>query len=319
MISIIIPTYNGEKVIKKCLDSLLDQTYGGDYEIIVVDDGSIDKTIELVREYPVRLLTQRHSGPATARNLGAKNAEGDILLFIDSDCVAEKDWIDEMIKPLEDQEIVGVQGRYKTKQVGIMARFAQYEIEERYERMVKRGYIDFIGSYSAAYRKDIFLDQGGFDESFLIASGEDLDLSFGLASKGHKMIYNQQAIVYHTHPESISQYLKQKFYRAYWRIPVYKKNYKKTIDESYTPQMLKVQIGLFYLFIFSALVSTFLGSFYISVFVFAVLLLSTLPLSFSIFRKDKKVGFISPIMLILRSIILGLGLIYGIIRNAKWR
>lgn len=111
-----------------------------------------------------------------------------------------------MIKPFENKDIVGVQGRYKTKQSEIVAKFAQYEIEERYERMRRSRYIDFIGSYSAAYKRGVFLSEGGFDESYPIASGEDPDLSFRLASKGYKMVLNNRALVYHHHPDSLYTY-----------------------------------------------------------------------------------------------------------------
>ncbi len=315
MISIIIPVYNSEGTVENCLDSLLNQSYNGEYEIIVVNDGSTDNTVGIVERYPVKLLAQQHRGPATARNLGAKETKGDLLLFIDSDCVADSNWVQEMTKPFENSDVVGVQGSYRSKQFEIVARFAQYEIEERYEKMGKNRYIDFIGSYSAGYRRDIFLNAGGFDENFPIASGEDADLSFRLSSEGYKMVFNPNAIVYHKHPDSLFEYLNQKFYRAYWRVLLYKKNYQKTIKESYTPQMLKVQIGLIYLFIFSLLASIFTASFNAPLLLFAVLLLTTFPLSLRILKKDIKVGLIAPIMLILRSIVLGAGLGYGVFKN----
>lgn len=302
-VSVIVPTYNSEATIKGCLDSLLNQTFEDEYEVIVVDDASADNTIGAAASYPVKLLKQEHRGPAAARNLGAKNADGEILLFTDADCIPENDWIEKMCAPFEDEQIVGVQGRYKTKQKGIVARFAQYEIEERYEIMSKEKYIDFVGSYSAAYRKDVFLEERGFDESFPIASGEDPELSYRLASKGHKMVFAPDAVVYHEHPASIAQYLRMKFYRAYWRVTLYKKNPEKTIKDTYTPQMLKLQIVLFYLFVIS-LFSTIVA---------LLFTLTTLPLSEQIFKKDRKVGLLTPIFVALRSAAFGMGLIYGLL------
>jgi len=208
-----------------------------------------------------------------------------------------------MCAPFEDEQIAGVQGRYKTKQKGTVARFVQYEIEERYEIMSKKRYIDFIGSYSAAYRTDVFLEEGGFDESFQIASGEDPDLSYRLASKGHKMVFAPDAVVYHEHPASIVQYMKMKFYRAYWRVNLYRKNPEKTIKDTYTPQMLKLQIALFYLLV----ISLFLNL------VVLLFVLTTLPLSWQIFKKDREVGLLTPIFVFLRSAAFGTGLIYGLL------
>ena len=231
-VSVIVPTFNSEATIGSCLDALMDQESGGEYEVIVVDDGSIDDTAGVVSGYDVKLLKQEHAGPAGARNLGAKNASGDILLFTDADCTPERDWIKKMCTPFADEAVIGVQGVYKTKQKSQTARFVQYEIEERYEIMSKVGQIDFIGSYSAGYRRDVFLGEGGFDEKFPIASGEDTDLSYRLSSKGLKMVFAPEAIVYHEHPARITQYLKMKFYRAYWRVNLYKKTPVKTVKDT---------------------------------------------------------------------------------------
>ena len=97
LVSVIIPAYNEENTIESCLNSLLNQTIGKEsYEVIVVDDGSTDSTSEIIKRYPVKLFRQGNSGPATARNLGAKNSSGEIILFTDADCVAEPNWIEEM-------------------------------------------------------------------------------------------------------------------------------------------------------------------------------------------------------------------------------
>ena len=160
--SLIIPAYNAERTIASCLGSALNQSLSRDeYEIVVVDDGSTDKTSEIVKSYPVRLIQQRNQGPAVARNSGANEAKGNILIFTDSDCELDFKFLKEITSPIEsDPEIVGVQGSYKTKQKEIMAQFGQVEIETRYRRMAKNKYIDFIGTYAAAYNKDIFQKYG---------------------------------------------------------------------------------------------------------------------------------------------------------------
>ena len=317
MISVIVPTFNGEETIADCLNSLLNQRCSCEYEIMVVNDGSSDRTSDIVKKYPVKLLAQEHRGPAATRNLGAINTSGNILLFTDDDCVAEKNWIEEMVKPLENKEIVGVQGRYKTDQRSLIARFAQYEIEERYERMQKHKYIDFIGSYSAAYRRDVFLKEGGFDESFPIASGEDPDLSFRLAAKGHKMVFTPGAVVYHHHPDTLLKYLRQKFYRAYWRVALYRKNPKKAVRDSYTPQTLKIQLGFFYLFVFSLIYAIATRYWGIIIAAFFLFFLPSLPLSLAILRKDKAVGAAAPFLIMLRSAALGIGMVSGMLRSYR--
>ncbi len=99
IISIIIPAYNEEENIGQCLQSLLVQSYQP-LEIIVIDDGSTDKTLSIIKEYSVKFLQQNHKGPAKARNLGAKNAKGKILVFADSDMTFDKDFVHDLVNPI---------------------------------------------------------------------------------------------------------------------------------------------------------------------------------------------------------------------------
>lgn len=104
-VSIIIPTFNEEKVISNCLNSLLEQTLK-DFEIILVDDGSTDKTLHLVKTFKekdkrVKILSQPHKGPGPARNLGASIATGEILVFVDSDMTFAPIFLEKLIEPIE--------------------------------------------------------------------------------------------------------------------------------------------------------------------------------------------------------------------------
>jgi GT2 family glycosyltransferase len=319
MISVVVSVHNGEGSIRDCLGALLSQDYRGRKEIIVVDDGSTDRTAAEVRKFrKVKLVSQTHKGPAAARNLGIRHAAGEIILFTDHDCVPERGWIREMLKPFRNPNVMGVQGAYKTRQKELVARFVQMEIEDRYERMKKWQTVDFIGTYSAAYRSCVFQKFGGFDESFPLASGEDSELSFRLSKKGCKMVFNPKAIVYHKHPASLSEYLKVKFWRAYWRVLLYRKHRSKAVRESYTPQGLKLQIGLFYLSFSSLVLSVFSEGFILaSLASYALLILSSLPFSARVFRKDRAAGAASVFILQLRSLVFGLGLFEGLVRGGR--
>jgi SAM-dependent methyltransferase len=235
---------------------------------------------------------------------------GEILVFTDSDCVVEDGWLVEMVRPFSDHEVVGVQGCYKTRQRGWMARFVQYEIEERYGRMSRYRYIDFIGTYSAAYRRDVFMRGGAFDESFPLASGEDPELSFRLSDMGYKMVFNPMAVVYHFHPDTLRKYLRQKFYRAYWRVAVYKRNPRRIKGETYTPPTLSLHIAFTY-------ISLLIGPFYPYILLF--LLLSTMPFTIRVAGREKKYLLLSPPIVILRNIVFGLGIMYGLIKIREKR
>jgi cellulose synthase/poly-beta-1,6-N-acetylglucosamine synthase-like glycosyltransferase len=320
MISAIVPVFNAEKTINSCLTSLLNQDFNGKYEIILVDDGSADNTLQIIKGFlkkykkKIRLMRQAHKGPATARNLGIKYARGDIILFTDSDCIVEKNWITQMIAPLKKEEISGVQGAYKTKQKEIIAKFCQLEIEERYEKMKKSQYIDFIGTYSAAYRKKIFQKIGGFNEEYKIASGEDMDFSFKAAKAGYKLVFNPDAVVYHHHPSNLPWYMKQKFGRAYWRIFLYKKYPKKAVKDSYTPAGLKIGLLSSFLLIFNLIALIFSRIFLIPVLFFlAIFLISAMPLTAFVIKKDFWIGLLTPLLIFIRDLTFMLGLIKGII------
>jgi len=238
--SVIIPAYNAEKTLQTCLDALMQQTRIPD-EILVVDDGSTDSTKTIADAYSlVTVLAQKNQGPAKARNAGATRANGDVIVFLDSDCAPEKNWLNEMLQPFENEKVAGVQGAYRSQQPSLVAQFDQADIEYRYERMKRVKKLDWIGSYSAAYKRKIFLDEKGFDETFPKASGEDAELSYRLAEKGFVLVFAPKAIVFHTHPEKLLHYLRVKFFRAYWRTRMYLKHPHKSVRDSYTPHTLKL-------------------------------------------------------------------------------
>lgn len=319
-ISVIVPAYNAQKTIHQSIEALLAQEYPKEhYEVIIIDDGSSDGTADVVKAYPVKYLHQRNQGPATARNAGAREAQGEIILFTDSDCVPFANWIAEMVKPFENKEVVAVKGAYKNKQKSMVARFAQLEFEERFEMLKKAESIDMVDTYSAGYRKDIFLQMGGFDPYFPVANNEDTELSYRMSKLGYKMIFNPDAIVYHlNHPSSVRRYTKLKFWRGYWRTVVYKRFPDKMVKDTYTPQTLKLQI-LFLLLFIAAI--PFAVAFSKGVYLLIILAISfcviSLPFIVLAARKDPLIGVFSPFYLFIRAASLGFGMLWGISRSLR--
>lgn len=315
--SVIVPAYNASKTIEACLNALIHQSvHTMDYEVIVVDDGSTDNTSEIVKRFPVKYFRQENRGPATARNKGAQEAKGEIILFTDSDCVPRYNWIEEMVKPFNDSEIIAVKGAYNTSQRSLTARFAQIEFEERFEMLKKADSIDMVDTYSAAFRIGIFWKAGGFDESFPVANNEDTDLSYKLSKLRYKMVFNPKAIVYHlNHPDSLKRYVRLKFWRGYWRMVVYKRYPNKMLKDSYTPHTLKLQILFLFLFLTCLPLTWLLLNlmFYPLILTLILFILSTLPFIKLALRKDIAVGLLSPFFLSLRAASLGLGIIWGMV------
>ena len=321
--SVIIPAYNARNTIEKCMLALTNQSIPKEnYEVIVIDDGSTDNTSDIVKRFPVRYIYQSNKGPATARNTGAKEAKGEIILFTDSDCIPGKNWIEEMVMPFNNPEVMAVKGAYKTKQRSLTARLAQIEFEERFEMLKKVESIDMVDTYSAAYRKSVFLSLGGFDPSFPVANNEDTDLSYKMSRSGYKMVFNPDAIVYHlNHPDSVKRYARLKFWRGYWRMVVYKRYPDKMLRDTYTPQTLKLQILFLFLFLTCLPFSWFRPNllFYPAILCLILFILSTLPFIRLALTRDLIVALLSPFFLSVRAVSLGTGTLWAILsqKNLK--
>jgi len=316
--SVIIPAYNSEKTIGQCLEALINQTAGrSDYEIIVVDDGSTDRTAELIGKYTgIKLIKQSNAGPAAARNNGAKAAQGDIILFTDADCIPEPDWIEQMLIPFEkERDLCGAKGIYKTRQREMAARFVQIEYQDKYDHLKKPKYIDFVDTYSAGFKRDVFLRFQGYDTSFPVACAEDVELSFRMSNAGLKMVFNPQAVVYHTHPNNWISYFKKKYKFAYWRMVAVKKNPNKMIKDAHTPQLMKLQTLLAPMLTLSLIIWLLNKAFYFlpagSLILF---LLSTIPFAVKAAKRDFIIGIISPLVLLGRSLFQFAGIAGGLIK-----
>lgn len=315
--SVIVPAYNSQATLALCLDALSHQTVPREeYEIIVVDDGSTDDTARVAQRVNVHYLHQSNQGPACARNRGAEAARGQLILFTDSDCIPAPNWIPQMVKPFEDPTVVAVKGAYRSRQKQLLARFSQLEFEDRYDLLCTNPHIDMIATYSAAFRKDVFIGIGSFDTNFPQANNEDTELSYRLSTAGYKMVFNHEAIVLHQHPDSLKKYLRIKFWRAYWRMIVYRRFPQKAFKDSYTPKSLKIQTLLMATSLPALVLALFFpGLIWLVSVLWASTLISTAPFSLKTFKRDRQVGLIAPGVVFLRSAVFACGSILGAARS----
>jgi len=201
IISVIIPTYNEEKHIAACLDSLLSQEISLPIEIIIVDNGSKDKTIKIVEKYvesfsnKIKLIKLgKNIGPGGARNLGAKNALGEILVFIDADMVLDKKYIERIVMPIMLGETIST-----THTTEYILNIKNPWVKVQGQK-VKKIYGKEAGEAFRAIRKDFFLLKNGFNSSY----GYHDDRTF-FKKTGIKAKLIEDAICYHNNPDTIHE------------------------------------------------------------------------------------------------------------------
>lgn len=317
--SVIIPAYNADKTISDTLISLKNQSVSPDeYEVIVVDDGSTDKTASLAHLFGVNCISQSNRGPAAARNHGVRVAIGDIILFTDADCIPDRDWIRQMTLPFRNDQVVGVKGAYRTRQTEFAARFAQAEFEDRYDLLKKVAAIDMVDTYSAAFRREIFIKIGLFNEAFPVANNEDTELSYRLSAAGYLLEFNPDALVYHRHPDSFAKYLRLKLKRGYWRMVVYRTYPGKAFKDTYTPVVIKLQTlaaALSLVVIFFSL--AFPRLLMVAAVLFLVIMISSSVFSLKTFKKDPIIGLISPVVVLGRAIAFASGSLFSLFYKRK--
>ena len=312
MISVIIPAHNAAATIGDCVRAIQKQTLPpASYEILVVDDGSADNTAAIARKAGAKVIHQDRGRPAAARNAGIQAAQGDIVCFTDADCFPTPTWLEQLVRPLANPDIIGCKGTYASSQPELVARFVQLEYEDKYDLLRGQERIDFIDTYSAAYRRQILQANNCFDESFPYL--EDQELSFRLAARGYGMVFQPSAVVYHLHSRTLAGYFRKKFTIGYWKAQVVRRFPKHGLKDSHTPQVMKIQMGLVALIYLAAaaLLLTPWAGLPLAALV-TIFLLTTLSFVGKAWSKDKGVALAAPALLAVRATALGLGYAWGI-------
>lgn len=205
-LSIVIPVYNEEKSIGACLDSLLGQTLKPK-EIIIIDDGSTDKTCKVVKKYPVKLLKQNHQGPGPARNLGVKKSRGDIIVFVDADMTFDKKFLEKLTLPIKKGKSKGTYNsrEYVSNWENSWARSWNYNENNPGKSRLRPGEKEDSEDFRAILKSE-FLKSGGFSA---IGYTDSRTL---VAKLGYRPQNAPGAISYHDNPNT----LKEIFYQSKW-------------------------------------------------------------------------------------------------------
>jgi cellulose synthase/poly-beta-1,6-N-acetylglucosamine synthase-like glycosyltransferase len=214
-VSVVIPCYNEEKNIEKCLNAV----YSSDYplekiEVIVVDDGSTDKTAEVVKNYHknVKLIKGKHKGKSEALNLGVKNAIHNIICTIDADTEIENTTLKRLVQPFLSQNVGATNGSCIAKNKNSLLGIFQ-NIEYHYNNLIRKSFsilfnngIWFYGAF-ACYRKDILEKIGYFKKDSMT---EDADIALEIYAAGYKTINVHDAFGHVLVPSTFKAFIKQR-------------------------------------------------------------------------------------------------------------
>lgn len=217
MLSVVIPALNSASTISLTLSSIFSNDFPeGSYEVLVVDNGSSDETVQVAEQYPVKVYHCPKRGIGPPRNLGIKNARGDIVCLTDSDCIVEKQWlkkIDDFFEKHPDADGVGGPVYpYPRSQSKIQKLTGELFVEdqrfpERTKEVQSGSMSGVLFGSNSAYKKEAILLSGGYSEP----GGSNLELVWRLASLKRKLFFNPEITVNHIFPAELKSIFRQQF------------------------------------------------------------------------------------------------------------
>lgn len=306
MISVIIPTYNAESTIERCLDSLFSQKYDGDFEVIVVNDGSTDRTKEIVSKYKkIKLINIKNSGPAKARNIGLKSSKGELLLFIDSDCKAEENWMGTLAKSLKKYEVVTGKVVAEYQPPSFTSKFMRDDFNYRHQ--IKKGHTNFTFFANFGLRKKVLDQYGFFDENRRIT--EDNEFSYRLSE--NIIFYDPEAIVIHTKICTMSSFAEESMKTGFYYGSLFPRYHEKIKNDDHLSKRILLQPFLSFLILFWMIPA-------ISLTALSLIILTNLRFLSFIREKEKSISLTisSFFMTVLRGFLWLLGGLFGFIKGS---
>ena len=251
-VSVIIPTYNEERNIKACLDSLFASDYPKDkIEVIIVDDGSTDKTIDIIKGYDVKVLRQKHLGKVDALNKGVSFSSNDVVITLDADTCIESSCLREVVKPFQEIDVGATNGAIRIGNNNNLLTIFQ-NIEYHYNNLIRNSFstvfkngVWFFGAL-ACYRRNVLREIGFFKKDTYT---EDMDIAMEMRRKGYRIVHVCDALCYTTVPRSFTGLFKQ---RSRWWVGGLQSLFKNR-------DMFTFKYGVPFVFLF---INQFFWSFY---------------------------------------------------------
>jgi glycosyltransferase involved in cell wall biosynthesis len=208
-VSVVVCSYNGGTTLGECLQSLVSLDYP-DYEVILVDDGSTDDTPDIAARFPdVRTIRQPNRGLSAARNAGLQAATGRVVAYTDSDCVADRAWLSNLMLAMNDQQVDAIGGpNVPPPSDGMVAMCVAASPGGPSHVMIDDRLAEHVPGCNMAFDRARLLALGGFDEQFRQA-GDDVDICWRFLDAGHSIGYAPGALVWHHRRATVRGYIKQ--------------------------------------------------------------------------------------------------------------
>lgn len=316
MVSVVMPLYNSEGTIAKVLDAIFANTFKN-FEVIIVDDGSTDKSSEIAKKYPVKLFRQENAGQSKARNVGVNHADTDIIVFIDSDVIIPDYALEKIYNAFSRKgvEIIGgmpdSKNHYKNKISDYENLYIHYQFNKQ-NNTTTAFYTSLV-----AIRKKLFQKFNGFDERIRIP--EDMELGQRLLEGGHIIYLDKNIQFSHLSHFTFISYIKKQIKKTSGILKIklrnlkIKKKNKKCYDASLLFQLgipisLLIPICLLIAIIIPSVIPV-----YISLVVLVVLVLINKKMISYIYHKRNFIFFItSCLFLVFNYWLYFIGLSYGI-------
>jgi len=208
-VSVVVCAHNAEKTLEDCLGAIERLTYPH-YEIILVNDGSHDRTAEIARRFArVRVIDVPNGGLASARNVGLAEASGDIVAYTDADTRVDRDWLTYLVQPFLTSDVVGAGGpNVVPPDDPPMAQCIARAPGAPTHVLLDDRIAEHVPGCNMAFRRDALLAIGGFSPTYLRA-GDDVDVCWRLQARGWKIGFASAALVWHHHRTSTASYWRQ--------------------------------------------------------------------------------------------------------------
>lgn len=228
-VSVIIPTHNREGVLLKTLGAFNYESFN-DFEVIVVNDGGKELSLDLTKyKFPLHYLTQENNGPASARNKGADEAEGEFLIFIGDDCIPDENFVLNHYLELSQKQNVATQGLtvwdreiyddfiFFLDKYGLQVNWNACKNQDgSWKHKIND---EFCITTNYGISRELFEYVGGFDESFKKAAWEDIEFGYRLASYGiSKTVFVPNAVNFHNHGYNIQKWINRQRTEGFWRV-----------------------------------------------------------------------------------------------------